>query len=296
MGIGTIFKANKALKLQRNGNAAEAMRLYEECFAEGLKDARFVLPYAALLVRDGQYQKAKDFLVKNQKAPGMTPEQRINLIVDYAACCFRLGDVAKGISKLEELDRKGHTGLIYQTLGYLYVEMYDRSRREEFLVREADRQVKEAEERAARRAAMEARAEEEDDSPWPVVVQEAEDEAPPPPPEELWEAGVRKALEYNQEAVEYDDEDSICLDNLAQVYYRVLDRKDEAKPWFEKALAVKETQIDTLYFLSRYDLENGDRDTALARLEKALEGRFSALNYCSREMIQAEINTLKGAR
>jgi len=295
MGIGTMFKANKALKLQRSGSAAEAMRLYEECFAEGLKDARYVLPYAALLVRDGQYQKAKDFLVKHQKAPGMTPEQRVNLIVDYAACCFRLGDVAKGISKLEELDRKGHTGLIYQTLGYLYVEMYDRDRREEFLVREAERQAKEAEEREARRAAREAREQEDDDSPWPVIVEEGLEE-PPLPPEEMWDAGVKKALAYNQQAVDYDDEDPICLDNLGQVYYRVLGRKDEAKPWFEKAIAIKETQIDTLYFLSRYDLENGDRAAALARLEKALEGRFSALNYCSREMIQAEINTLKGAQ
>ena len=33
----------------------------------------------------------------------------------------------------------------------------------------------------------------------------------------------------------------------------------------------------------------------LEKLEKAAEGRFSPLNYCDREMIQKEIEQLKGA-
>ena len=57
---------------------------------------------------------------------------------------------------------------------------------------------------------------------------------------------------------------------------------------------VKDNQIDTLYFLSRYDLENGDRAAALEKLEKAAEGRFSPLNYCTRDNILAEIAALKG--
>ena len=32
---------------------------------------------------------------------------------------------------------------------------------------------------------------------------------------------------------------------------------------------MKDTQIDTLYFLSRYDEEAGEPEAALARLEKA---------------------------
>ena len=64
----------------------------------------------------------------------MTPEQRVNLIVDYAACCYRLGDLDKAVSKLEELNRKGPSGLIYQTLGYLYCEQYDAEKKAAFLV------------------------------------------------------------------------------------------------------------------------------------------------------------------
>ena len=84
MGFMTMIKANKALRLQRNGNNKEAEKLYEEVFAEGLNDPRYFLPYSLMMIRDGQYQKAKDLLVKHQKAPGMSPEQRTNLIVDYA--------------------------------------------------------------------------------------------------------------------------------------------------------------------------------------------------------------------
>ena len=94
--------------------------------------------------------------------------------------------------------------------------------------------------------------------------------------------------------MEYDDEDSVCLDNLAQFLYRVRGDKAAAKEWFEKALAIKEKQIDTLYFLSRYDLEAGDKKAALEKLETAAEGRFSPLNFCSRETVQQEIGKLKG--
>ena len=54
MGFGTMFKANRAYRAQKNGNSAEAIRLYEECFAEGLTDPRYVLSYAVLIIRDGQ--------------------------------------------------------------------------------------------------------------------------------------------------------------------------------------------------------------------------------------------------
>ena len=43
------------------------------------------------------------------------------------------------------------------------------------------------------------------------------------------------------------------------------------------------------------DLEEGNRQAALAKLEKAAEGRFSPLNYCSREQIDNEIRALKEA-
>ena len=280
----TGIKASKALRLQKNGNNQEAMKLYEEVFAEGLNDPRFLLPYALLLIRDGQYQKAREFLVKHQKAPGMTPSQRTELLVYYATCCMRLGNVDKGVQTLEQQFRKTETGLLYQTLGYLYVVKYDRDNRPDF----------------AAEAGTAQQAENTEDTGTAEDAGGADNAegaaAPAMTPEEAWNAGVDKAEKFIRKSVEYDEEDSICVDNMGQFLYRVRGDRDAAKEWFEKALAIKETQIDTLYFLSRYDLAAGDRKAALEKLEKAAEGRFSPLNYCDRETVQREIEKLKGAQ
>ena len=296
MGFGTVFKANRAYRAQRNGESAEAIRLYEECFAEGLSDARYVLAYALLIIRDGQYQKAKDFLVKHQKAPGMTPEQRVNLLVDYAVCCFRLGDLDKGINTLEQQFRKTETGLLFQTLGYLYVEKYDQAHRPDFAALAAEREAAEARE-AEEQAEFVPVSDPENPEQAPAVpAQEGEAAEKPLSPEEAWNAGVEKAEAFLQKALEYDDEDPICLDNRAQFLYRVRGDKAAAKPFFEKALSFKDNQIDTLVFLSRYDEEAGNRGAALEKLEKARDGRFSPLNYWSREQVEGEISRLKEAR
>lgn len=105
---------------------------------------------------------------------------------------------------------------------------------------------------------------------------------------------VEKALEFNVGALEYDDEDPVILDNLGQIHYRLLEDKEKALEYFEKAHALKPTQIDTLWFLSRYDLEKGDTQAAIEKLETALEGRFSPLNYVTADIVQKEIARLRG--
>lgn len=292
----TGIKAGKAYRLQKNGSKEEAIRLYEECFAEGLNDPRYNLAYALLIIRDGQYQKAKDFLVKHQKAPGMTPEQRVNLLVDYAVCCFRLGDLDKGINTLEQQFRKTETGLLFQTLGYLYVEKYDQAHRPDFAALAAEREAAEAREAEEQAESVPVSDPENPEQAPAVPAQEGEAAEKPLSPEEAWNAGVEKAEAFLQKALEYDDEDPICLDNRAQFLYRVRGDKAAAKPFFEKALSFKDNQIDTLVFLSRYDEEAGNRGAALEKLEKARDGRFSPLNYWSREQVEGEISRLKEAR
>ena len=318
MGFLSAMKANKAHRLQQQGKREEAMKLYEESFAEGLNNPRFLLAYALLIIRDGQYQKAREFLVAHQKVP-MSPGQRTELLVYYATCCFRLGNLDKGINVLEQQFRKGETGLLYQTLGYLYVEKYDMDHRPDFAAMEAEaaeevsrtagdaeqtgnesgetpEEESAAEENPAETApASENDAEENTSEGTPDAENTQEEEAPKLSPEEEWNAGIEKAEAFIRESVEYDDEDPVCLDNLGEFLYRVHGDKAGAKVYFDKAIALKENQIDTLYFLSRYDLEAGDKKAALEKLEKAAAGRFSPLNYCDREKITKEIEELKGA-
>ncbi len=108
------------------------------------------------------------------------------------------------------------------------------------------------------------------------------------------EAGdTDKALAYNQEALDYDDEDPVVLDNMGQAYYRLVGDKEKAREYFDRAIERKDTQIDTLYFLAQYDLEAGKKDDALEKLEKAMGGRFSPLNYATKDKVQALIDQLK---
>lgn len=289
MGIMSVLKANKALRFQRNGKNAEALRLYEEAIAEGMNDPRFFMPYALLLVREGQYQKAKEFLVAHQKAP-LSPGQRVELLVYYATCCFRLGDVDKGINTLEQQYRKGETGLLYQTLGYLYVEKYDQAHKPDFAAAAVSGEAQEA-------PAEENAEENAEDKAESAEQAEGEEAAAALSPEEEWNAGIEKAEAFIRKSVEYDDEDSISLDNLGEFLYRVRGDAEGAREWFDKAIAIKPGQIDTLYFLSRYDLAEGNKAEALKKLEQIAEaGRYTPLNYCTADMIHGEIAKLKGAQ
>ncbi|MBR0514551.1 MAG: hypothetical protein IJK06_09935 [Clostridia bacterium] len=308
MGIGSYLKGSKAIKLQKKGQKEEAIRLYEEAFAGGLNDPRFLLPYALLIIRDGQFQKAKDFLVEHQKAPGMMPQQRVELMVYYAVCCFRLGQVDKGVSTLEQQFRKTETGLIYQTLGYLYVEQLDQARYPDLDYAailagawQAPAEPAEVEETTVENGTepdadpdADAAHDSESDPRPETKATPGDPKAAEKAPEEIWDEGRKKAEAFIQKSLEYDDEDAICLDNMGQFVYRVLGDKDAAKPWFDKAIALKPQQIDTLWFQSRYDLEAGNTQGALEKLKEAAEGRFSPLNYCNKEKVTAEIDRLKG--
>lgn len=280
MGFMATIKAQQAMRAHGKGDLEQAKKLYEEAIDKGLMSARPMLGYAILLIREGSYDKAMPLLIKAQKCPDLTPDQKSQLFVDYAACLMKKGELDKAIHLLEKQHNRAPIGLTYQTLGYMYVEKYSGAKP----VAEA------APEKAAEAPEMpeapetEASAEEAAEQPKAQTQEDIDRE---------WQEGIDKMFAFIQESVDYDDEDPVCLDNLGQAYYRVTGEKDKAKEWFEKAHAEKDSQIDTLWFLSRYDLEAGDKAAAIAKLEKALEGRFSPLNFCTKDMVREEVERLK---
>lgn len=280
MGFMATIKAQQAMRAHGKGDLEQAKKLYEEAIDKGLMSARPMLGYAILLIREGSYDKAMPLLIKAQKCPDLTPDQKSQLFVDYAACLMKKGELDKAIHLLEKQHNRAPIGLTYQTLGYMYVEKYSGAKP----VAEA------APEKAAEALEM-------PEAPETEASTEAAEEQPKFKTQEdidrEWQEGIDKMFAFIQESVDYDDEDPVCLDNLGQAYYRVTGEKDKAKEWFEKAHAEKDSQIDTLWFLSRYDLEAGDKAAAIAKLEKALDGRFSPLNFCTKEMVQKEIERLK---
>ncbi len=223
------LKAQKALMAHNKGKTDEAYRLYEEAYQGGMDNPRFLLPYSILLLRRGEYEKAREVLKKTEKAGGLTPDQRNQMLTNYAIASWKLGRVDYAVDLLKEVYRKGPSGSIYGTLGFLLIEKGD----------------------------------------------------------------FEEALAFNKEALEYDDEDPITLDNLAQTYYRLGNDKVEARKWFLKALKEKESAIDTNYFLALYDIEDGKPDDAKDKLEVARGGRFSPLNYATPEMVEAKLAELQ---
>lgn len=280
MGFMATIKAQQAMRAHGKGDLEQAKKLYEEAIDRGLMSARPMLGYAILLIREGSYDKAMPLLIKAQKCPDLTPDQKSQLFVDYAACLMKKGELDKAIHLLEKQHNRAPIGLTYQTLGYMYVEKYSGAKPVAEAAPEKAAETPEMPENAD----TEASAEEAAEQPK-VKTQEYIDRE--------WQEGIDKMFAFIQESVDYDDEDPVCLDNLGQAYYRVTGEKDKAKEWFEKAHAEKDSQIDTLWFLSRYDLEAGDKAAAIAKLEKALDGRFSPLNFCTKEMVQEEVERLK---
>ena len=280
MGFMATIKAQQAMRAHGKGDLEQAKKLYEEAIDKGLMSARPMLGYAILLIREGSYDKAMPLLIKAQKCPDLTPDQKSQLFVDYAACLMKKGELDKAIHLLEKQHNRAPIGLTYQTLGYMYVEKYSGAKP---VAEAAPEKAAEAPE-MPENADTEASAEAAEEQPK-VKTQEDIDRE--------WQEGIDKMFAFIQESVDYDDEDPVCLDNLGQAYYRVTGEKDKAKEWFEKAHAEKDSQIDTLWFLSRYDLEAGDKASAIAKLEKALEGRFSPLNFCTKDMVREEVERLK---
>lgn len=280
MGFMATIKAQQAMRAHGKGDLEQAKKLYGEAIDKGLMSARPMLGYAILLIREGSYDKAMPLLIKAQKCPDLTPDQKSQLFVDYAACLMKKGELDKAIHLLEKQHNRAPIGLTYQTLGYMYVEKYSGAKPVAEAAPEKATEAPEMPENADTEASAEA-AEEQ----MKVKTQEDIDRE--------WQEGIDKMFDFIQESVDYDDEDPVCLDNLGQAYYRVTGEKDKAKEWFDKAHAEKDSQIDTLWFLSRYDLEAGDKAAAIAKLEKALEGRFSPLNFCTKDMVREEVERLK---
>ena len=274
MGFIASLKGNLAMRAHNRGDLVKAKALYKEAVDKGLMECKPMLAYSLLLIREGSYEEAMALLLKTQKAPDLTPDRKSQIFVDYAACCAKTGQLDKGVKLLERQHQHTPIGLTYQTLGYLYVEQL-------------------------------AQGKPVADESTVVMVPGPYEYSDPVPGEGLsvaekqaiidkqWAEKLEKAIKMIDASLEYDDEDPVCLDNKGQYYYRVLGDKAAAKEWFEKAHEEKPGQIDSLWFLSRYDLDNGDKAAALEKLEVAVDGRFSPLNFVSKADVEAEIARLK---
>jgi len=105
------------------------------------------------------------------------------------------------------------------------------------------------------------------------------------------------ALEFNRQAMDYDDEDAATLDNMAQLHEVMAEAEQDgekaaayraqALKYYKKAHAQKPRQITTIYYLARMLHQNGDDAGARKLLEMRDTLYISAICPVTREMIDA---------
>ena len=198
---------------------------YENCVSLGCKKTNILMAYGVLLLRFGEFDKARDLFLQCEKAPGLSKVEKQQLRVNFAIAQWKKGELDSAIQQMKYALQDTKTGMIYGSLGYILIEKA--------------RQTGDFEE----------------------------------------------AIALNNEAMAYDDEDAVVLDNMGQLNLALGD-KDKAFEYFTKAHEQKPKQVDTLYYLALLTSERGDDKTAIEYLETALQCRYSPLCTTTREQAQ----------
>lgn len=240
------------MQLRKQGKYAEAevklneaMELYEAAYQAGYRQHNALQGYSLLLMRKGDFPKAREIMLEVSKDKTMKPEDRFTLRVDYSICQWKMGNVEKAIETIQTAAQGKMNGTVYTTLGMYLVDQ-------------------------ARQT-----------------------------------GNFEEAIRLNEEAYDYDDEDSGVLDNMGQMYLAMsewsakggdaalaAEQRAKALGYLKKAYEEKPEQISSTYFLAKMLHEDGDDAQARKVLDSVINLPFSAMLQISREQaleLQKEI-------
>ncbi len=104
----------------------------------------------------------------------------------------------------------------------------------------------------------------------------------------------KEAVRFSEEAMEYNNEHPVLLDNYGQALY--LDGQyDKALELYEKLMEKKPAFPEAYHNYALVLLKKGDRDTAADLLEKAAKCSFNNLSTVSKEEIERLLEELEAA-
>ena len=233
-----------ANKLAGEGKVAQAkekyqaaLKLYDEAVRQGNNAPNIVQAYTLLLMREGEFEKARALLEEMSRRKSLSDGEWAQLRLQYSICLWHAGELDRAIETINRAAAHGMNGSIYGTLGMYWV---DKAR-------------------------------------------------------QTGEFGP--ALEFNRQAMDYDDEDAATLDNMAQLHEAMAEaEKDKEKAealcaqaldYYKKAHEQKPRQITTIYYLARMLHRNGD-DAGARKLLAVRDSLYiSAICPVTREMIDA---------
>lgn len=106
---------------------------------------------------------------------------------------------------------------------------------------------------------------------------------------------LEKALAFNLEAYDYNNSNSVIVDNLAQNYY-LLGELDKSEEIYEKLMSQNPTYPEAYYNYGLTLEAKGKIDKALEIMEKALNFQFTFLSTVSREDVENKLKELKSKK
>jgi len=101
----------------------EAVKLYGEAYAAGFRKSAALQGYALLLMRQGDFERAREIMLECNKDKAMSQENRFSLRVDYSICQWKMGNVEKAIETIKTAAETKKNSLVYNTLGMYLIEL-----------------------------------------------------------------------------------------------------------------------------------------------------------------------------
>ncbi len=104
---------------------------------------------------------------------------------------------------------------------------------------------------------------------------------------------ARKALNFNLEAYDYNSDDMIIMDNLAESYALYGD-DEKATEIYEALLKKKPHFPEPYYGFGMLLIKNGQKERGIELIEESLEKRFSFLSVLQKEEVEKMLEEAKG--
>ena len=99
----------------------EALKYYAEAYEAGLDRVGMLMSYGVLLMRDGEYEKAREVYLRVHYKSGLSKEDRFDLRNNYSICLWRLGKLDEAIATIKRAAADNKTTLVYTTLGLFLI-------------------------------------------------------------------------------------------------------------------------------------------------------------------------------
>lgn len=140
MGFFDSMKANQtgtkayrlhaqAMQLRKTGKydeseakLDEALKLYEEAYNMGYRRSNALQGYSLLLMRRGNFERARELMLEVNKDKTLSPDDRFTLRMDFAICQWKMGRLDKAIETVRNAAQNKMNGTVYSSLGMYLVE------------------------------------------------------------------------------------------------------------------------------------------------------------------------------